>query len=753
MLRPKKTQKHLTNKALENPVLCQGIIESVPDALIGVNDKGIIQFANKQAEVIFDYQRDELIGAHIEMLMTEKPVTGDDVLGRYYYKKPITRIMGQSTRKLSARTKQGKVFPVEIGLSSMQTKDGLLVISSIRDVTTKRKLEEALRSSEERLSITLASIGDGVISTDANGKIVFMNSMAEQLTGWTLNEANSKGLSDVYAIIDEDTGTPLVSPLKRIIEDGLVMALENHTILVTRDGRKLVISNNGAPIRDSEGKIQGAVIVFHDSTEKTNARKKLAQSNARFNSAFFNNPAAMAIFRQGDNRFIEVNQSFELLTAYSRDELLGKTFEEIAIVDMNDRITILSNLKLFGRVKDEEFNLRSKSGSLKPVLLSMEPIDRKDDSDVLITFIDMSAWKEAEQRYQSIFEKTHEGIYQSSPEGRFITANPSMAKIFGYTSPKELISSIDNIGRQIYVDPEERLQLKALLEKDGKANDLEFRAFKKNKEIIWVRVNIRIERDTYGIIKYYEGTLLDITDEKLAKEKLNIQFAELQKTNHELDRFVYSASHDLRSPLSSILGIINLAKLEKLSPRSLNYLSLIRTSIERLDGFIKDILNYSRNSRTKVLNEEINFEELLATAQANLRFMNGSDRLQVKVEIDKQAPFFADKTRCSIVIENILSNAIKYQDFDKATNTLHISIVQSEKSASMCFHDNGIGIDQRHMNKMFNMFYRATDEGTGSGLGLYIMKECILKMRGTVTVKSERSVFTKLEIEIPNNLK
>lgn len=752
MSKPVKPQKGLTNQALENLLLFQGLIESVPDALVGVNSEGTILFVNKQTEVLFDYQREELIGAHIEMLMTEKPATGDDILGRYYYKKPITRTMGQSTRKLSARTKQGRIFPVEIGLSSMQTKDGLLVISSIRDVTTKRKLEEALRSSEERLSITLASIGDGVISTDANGKIVFMNSMAEQLTGWAFNEANSRDLSDVYAIIDEDTGTPLVSPLKRIIEDGLVMAMENHTILVTRDGRKLVISNNGAPIRDSEGKIQGAVIVFHDSTEKTNARKKLAQSNARFNSAFFNNPAAMAIFRQGDNRFIEVNQSFELLTAYSRDELLGKTFEDVAIADMNDRIAIHSNLKLLRRMKDEEFNIRSKLGALKPVLLSMEPIDVTNDSGILITFIDMSKWREAEQRYQSIFEKTYEGIYQSSPEGRFITANPSMAKIFGYNSPQELISSIDDIARQIYVDPHERHQMKALLEKDGKANDVEFRVYKKNKEIIWIRVNIRIERDVNGIIKYYEGTLLDITDEKLATEKLNSQFAELQKTNHELDRFVYSVSHDLRAPLSSILGIINLAKLEKLSPHSSNYLSLIHASIERLDGFIKDILNYSRNSRTEVMNEEIDFEELLATAQANLKFMNGSDRLRVKMEIDKKTPFFADKARCSIVIENILSNAIKYQDFDKATSTLHISILLTEKSANLCFHDNGLGIDQRHLPKMFTMFYRATDVATGSGLGLYIMKECILKMRGTVDLKSERSIFTKLEIEIPNNI-
>jgi PAS domain S-box-containing protein len=224
--------------------------------------------------------------------------------------------------------------------------------------------------------------------------------------------------------------------------------------------------------------------------------------------------------------------------------------------------------------------------------------------------------QKAEERYRSIFENAAEGIYQSTPDGKLLTANPSLAKIFGFTSTEELIHSVTDIGSQIYVNGHERQQIKNLIEKDGKAFGIEFQSVKKNGEIIWVRDHVRAIYDKNKRVKYYEGTLEDITERKLAEDRLRAKLEEVQKTNYELDHFVYSVSHDLRSPVATIQGLVNIAEKETLSAASQKYLEMIRESINRMEGFIKDILTYSRNSRLELTIEKINFRELLTRPPA-----------------------------------------------------------------------------------------------------------------------------------------
>ena len=124
--------------------------------------------------------------------------------------------------------------------------------------------------------------------------------------------------------------------------------------------------------------------------------------------------------------------------------------------------------------------------------------------------------------------------------------------------------------------------------------------------------------------------------------------------------------------------------------------------------------------------------------------------MYVEMVVDARIAFFSDKIRCRIIMENMLSNAIKYQDLHKPFNRLLIKIVTTETNMRIGFSDNGIGINHQHLPKIFDMFYRATDTATGSGLGLYIVKECIEKLRGTIVVESEPTLFTKFEIVLPN---
>jgi len=357
--------------------------------------------------------------------------------------------------------------------------------------------------------------------------------------------------------------------------------------------------------------------------------------------------------------------------------------------------------------------------------------------------------RHAEERYRNIFENALVGIYQSTPEGQFISANPTMAKMFGYSSPAELMASVKDIGSQLYADPQERIRVNNLIAQEGHVYGVEFKCMKKNKDITWVSGNMFVIRNTDGSIKYFEGTLTDITARKEAEEKLIVQLEMVQKTNYELDRFVYSASHDLRAPLSSILGLVNIVELEKPPSSIQNYMKMIRSSINHLDGFIKDILNYSRNSRMELRIEKIDFHELTAETQNNLRLMSGAEHLQVTIEINDDVAFYSDRTRIGILISNLFSNAIKYQDNNKSP-FLFIGIKTSPEKVMIVFKDNGVGIEKKHLDKIFDMFYRASEKSTGAGLGLYIEKETVAKLSGTLKVESEFGVSTTFEITIPN---
>ncbi|MCX6185988.1 MAG: HAMP domain-containing sensor histidine kinase, partial [Bacteroidetes bacterium] len=237
--------------------------------------------------------------------------------------------------------------------------------------------------------------------------------------------------------------------------------------------------------------------------------------------------------------------------------------------------------------------------------------------------------------------------------------------------------------------------------------------------------------------------------------KLEHQNKELRKANSELDRFVYSASHDLRAPLKSMLGLIAITQ-ENNAPNTEQFLQLemLNKSVVKLDNFIEDILHYSRNSRTEIVKEEIEFAEMIDEIRASHHFMDGSNDLQMSVEIRNHEKFVSDNRRVNVILNNLISNAIKYQDKTKnGKSFVRIDVDCFGDKAIIIVEDNGIGIAENDKDKVFEMFYRATKLSSGSGLGLYIIKETVEKLNGKITMETELSKGTKLTIEIPNQKK
>ncbi|HEX5167565.1 MAG TPA: MASE1 domain-containing protein, partial [Cyclobacteriaceae bacterium] len=233
-----------------------------------------------------------------------------------------------------------------------------------------------------------------------------------------------------------------------------------------------------------------------------------------------------------------------------------------------------------------------------------------------------------------------------------------------------------------------------------------------------------------------------------AEEKLQRTNQELSKRNSELDNFVYSVSHDLRAPIASVLGLINLAKKDKDNTMKDTYLTMINNSALQQDHFIKEILDQSRNSRLEVRREEIFFEPLIDETFNHLKFATSNEKTVEKViSITQEKAFFSDSWRLKVILNNIISNSIRYRNGKDPVIKVNIKV--DEKRAKLSIQDNGKGIAKEHLGNVCKMFYRATDDGAGSGLGLYIVKEAIDKLNGTIKIDSQEGKGTTVNLEIP----
>jgi PAS domain S-box-containing protein len=228
---------------------------------------------------------------------------------------------------------------------------------------------------------------------------------------------------------------------------------------------------------------------------------------------------------------------------------------------------------------------------------------------------------------------------------------------------------------------------------------------------------------------------------------------QLIQTSKDLDRFVYSASHELRAPLKSILGLANLMRYEienKNHSELYEYTSRIERSVKRLDETVQGIIEYSRNARINVECEIISFENIINNVLENLSSLSNFSSIQFNTEIQLNDDFYSDSRRIKIILSNILSNSIKYVDLSKEKSVVNILISDTDKGCDILVNDNGIGIEPKYIQHIYDMFFRATSNNEGDGLGLYIVKETILKLEGSIETNSEIGVGTSFLIHLAN---
>jgi len=358
--------------------------------------------------------------------------------------------------------------------------------------------------------------------------------------------------------------------------------------------------------------------------------------------------------------------------------------------------------------------------------------------------------RKSKQRYELAIRGANAGIWEWDIENQRFYASPKWLAMLNYAESDLPYITIETFYSLIHFD--DVSEVKKMLDRhltNRTPYHIEYRIRTKTGQYIWVEdAGLAIWNEA-GIAIRMVGSISNINYRRSQEEKIITQNKMLEKANQELDRFVYATSHDLRSPLMSVLGLVNIAMLET-TPAEVNHcLVMIRDRIKNLDEFIKEIIHFSRNARVEVVREPVVPSELVSSILDNLNFMEGMNKIKLDNCIQKDLIYSTDKNRMRIILSNLLSNAIKYHDLEKNAPFIRIDMKRLNGKMLLSIADNGEGIPEENREKVFDMFYRASEKSEGSGLGLYIVKEMVEKLDGEIKLYSTIHEGTEFQITLP----
>ncbi len=410
--------------------------------------------------------------------------------------------------------------------------------------------------------------------------------------------------------------------------------------------------------------------------------------------------------------------------------------ERIRQVSAGDAVPMVEEkfVRLDGRVIDVETLAFPFLYNNKPaVQVIFRDITGKKRAEAMI--------RKSETMFRQLFENLPMAVVMLDECGKVTEINPGFEQMFGY-SREELRGR--NLNDFIVPDNlrSEGIDLNNLITSNRAVTIESIRRHKSGELINVILCGVPVIFDNQAIGIY--GVYVNITDRKRVEEELKVR-------NAELDNFVYKVSHDLRAPLSSVLGLVNLSKLEGNTDSPMQYIELIGEKILALDNFIGDVLSHSKNLKMDVTIDRVDLHKIIDQTFTDLGYLKGVRETNRSVKIEG-IEFFSDHWRVSEIFRNLISNAIKYRRPEADDSEISIRITIDHLCADISFSDNGIGISDASLTRIFEMFYRATEQAEGSGIGLYIVKNAVEKLGGQIRVASKPNEGTRFHIVLPNRI-
>lgn len=465
-----------------------------------------------------------------------------------------------------------------------------------------------------------------------------------------------------------------------------------------------------------------------------------------------------------------INDRFTELTRISIDDVMGQSFFKLFPEDQRDKNIERYQKLVEGKLRPYRVKtfIETYDGSPRQIEISFRMINKDEagKSHVIGTIVDKQNFAaakkaiiEAEEKYKDMFDHAVNGIYQSTPEGKFISVNPALAQILGYESVEDVTKSVHSIAAQIYVRPEERAIYKNRIDHTGQVMGYETQMYKKDGTKIWVVENARAVMGEDGYLKYYEGSLWDVTERRESEKAMKDAKLAAEMSARTKTEFLANMSHELRTPLNAIIGFSEIIKDEIMGPLQnaayKEYATDIYSSGNNLLKIISEILEVSKiEAGNRPLNEgPVRMSRAVAACLVILKGKVEDARLSIDMDIPEDLPeLIGEELVIKQILLNLVGNAIK---FTQAGGSIVIKARIEDYTGRMILEviDSGIGMTPEELEKATQPFWQANADlardTSGTGLGLTLVQS-LAKMHGaSLEIESIKAQGTTARILFP----
>lgn len=606
-----------------------------------------------------------------------------------------------------------------------------------------------LAHSRDVLGTTLASIGDGVIVTDAQGRVLFLNQEAERLTGWTHDDAQGRLLSEVFLILNETTRAHVENPVERVLKTGAVVGLANHTVLISKDGHETPIDDSAAPIREAGQPVLGVVLVFRDVREQRLA----ADTQARL-AAIVSTSDEAILTKDLNGTVRSWNAAAERLFGYSADEIVGHSIFKLVPPDLTEEErTILAHLAQAQPTVRLATVRLAKGGRRIDVSITNSVLRDAEGaitgaSTILHDWSETIAAQRALAREKELLETTlasiGDAVIATDADGHVSFLNPVASKLIGWNQEEAIGRPLLEVFQIRSADSRELVESPALRAmRAGAVVGLTNSTILVSREGREIPIDdsaapIRDERRTIvGAVLVFR----DVTERKRLEGELHTRLEQLAEVSQQKSEFLATLAHELRNPLAPIRNSI--ALLQRKGPQDAELVAaraVIDRQAQQMARLLDDLLDMNRLGRAKLelRRERVALADVVDNAleTAEPAITGGGHRVSVLLP-EEDVVLDADPVRLGQVFANLLTNAAKYME---PGGRITLQAQRSDSQVVVSVRDEGMGIEPEALQRIFEMFAQAPGAKErakgGVGIGLSLAKGLVELHGGTIHAAS-----------------
>lgn len=593
------------------------------------------------------------------------------------------------------------------------------------EIEERKRIEESLRQSEQRYATTLASIGEGVIVTDVGSRIMFMNAVAEKLTGWEAKNALNRQLKEVFNLMDNHTRKSICDPAVMCAEKGKVVSFSSNIVLARKDGIEIPLVDSVAPIKDQNSKIVGTVLVFRDISQHKKAEEEILHLASFPNMSpdpvveltfggevIYSNPTSKRLFPDlkklgGKHPYIS---NWHWVVSHLTRNPVNDLKREVSV----DGVVYLQTIQYISSM--DVFRIYGSNIS-----------DRKQIEEVL---------RKSEARFEALYDANIIGMVQGDLRGNIYDVNDAFLSIIDYTREelKERRITFRKLTPSKYREGEIRAKRELLCK--GVTIPWEKEFIKKDGSLTPVIIGeVLTNKDKKETIAF----VLDITERK--------------KLESRKDEFIGAASHELKTPITIIKAfneILQRRFAKSKDTQNEYFASNINEQVDRLTKLINDLLDVSKiqAGKLKFYSKIFDIDKLIMKTVTDFQYITKTHSIETKGRIRRK--IYGDEGRIHQVLVNLITNAIKYSpNGDK----IIINREEGKDSVLIMVQDFGVGISESHRKKIFDRFYTGGEKEAqnipGFGMGLYICKEIIKGHMGELWFESKKGKGSTFYFTLP----